>query len=111
MSNKETKTKIDLLKVGIDMHSDRYVIVCQEDGLPLKSAQRFTPEGFFNWISKQRARCKRIVTCYEAGCFGYVAHRRLEQMGIENYAKGKSKRQKGQVLSFEVAVFNPQLEG
>ena len=84
MSEKEGKTKVDLLKVGIDMHSDRYVIVCQEGSLPLKSAQRFTPEGFFNWISKQRERCERIVTCYEAGCFGYVAHRRLQEMGIEN---------------------------
>lgn len=67
------------------MHSDRYVIVCQEDQAALKNAQRFSPEGFFNWISRQRERCERIVTCYEAGCFGYVAHRRLEQMGIENY--------------------------
>ncbi|MDD4348008.1 MAG: hypothetical protein PHF70_02785 [Opitutales bacterium] len=24
------------------------------------------------------------MSCYEAGCFGYVAHRRLEKMGIEN---------------------------
>ena len=85
MSRNEDTREIDLLKIGIDMHSDRYVIVCQEDSLPLKSAQRFSPEGFFNWISKQRLRCKRIVTCYEAGCFGYVAHRRLQQMGIENF--------------------------
>jgi len=91
MPQNEDTNKIDLLKIGIDMHSDRYVVVCQEDSLPLKSAQRFSPEGFFNWLSKQRERCKRIVTCYEAGCFGYVAHRRLHQMGIENLGRVKVK--------------------
>lgn len=84
MSNKEGITKIDLLKVGIDMHADKYVIVCQADAHAMKAAQRFTPEGFFNWISNTRQQCRRIVSCYEAGCFGYVAHRRLADMGIEN---------------------------
>lgn len=66
------------------MHADRYVVVRQEDGLPLQAPQRFTPEGFLRWIGSQRERAERIVSCYEAGCFGYVIHRRLEAMGIEN---------------------------
>ena len=50
MSEKQGNTQIALLKVGIDMHSDKYVVVVQEDALPLKNPQRFSPEGFFNWI-------------------------------------------------------------
>jgi len=84
MPQKDTNTKSDLLKVGIDMHSDRFVVVCQEDSRPMQAAQHFSPDAFFDWIHKQQIRANRVVTCYEAGCFGYVAHRRLEAMGIEN---------------------------
>ena len=84
MPQNETTAKVDLLKIGIDIHGDRYVIVCQQDARPMQAAQQFSPDGFFAWIGKQRARAHRVVTCYEAGCFGYVAHRRLEAMGIEN---------------------------
>ena len=84
MSQEQGNNAIGILKVGIDMRSETYVVVVQEDALPLKSPQRFSPEGFFTWIGRQKAKAQRIVSCYEAGCFGYVAHRRLEKMGIEN---------------------------
>ncbi len=66
------------------MHADKYVIVCQEDNRSMKAAQRFSPERFFHWIEQQLERSERIVTFYEAGCFGYVTHRRLAQMGVNN---------------------------
>lgn len=60
------------------------MLVHQVDNEPPKSPQKFSPEAFLTWIAGQRKRAKRIVTCYEAGCFGYVLHRQLESMGIEN---------------------------
>ncbi len=83
-SDKQTEAKADVLKLGIDVHKRQYVVVAQFDNQSPKTPQRFSPEAFLVWISKQRAYAQRIVTCYEAGCFGYVLHRRLESMGIEN---------------------------
>jgi len=37
------------------------------------------------WIGKQREMAQRVVTCYESGAFGFVLHRQLEEMGVENY--------------------------
>lgn len=74
----------DLLKLGIDVHKREYVVVAQWDAQSPKCARKFTPEAFLRWVAEQRARARRIVTCYEAGCFGYVLHRRLEALGIEN---------------------------
>ncbi len=83
-SVKQIEAKAEVLKLGIDIHKREYVIVAQMDNQAPKSPQKFSPEGFLIWIAKQRAHAHRIVTCYEAGCFGYVLHRELESMGIEN---------------------------
>lgn len=83
-SNQQTEAKAEVLKLGIDIHKREYVLVHQVDNEPPKSPQKFSPEAFLTWIAGQRKRAKRIVTCYEAGCFGYVLHRQLESMGIEN---------------------------
>ena len=37
------------------------------------------------WVYKLREQTNRLVTCYEAGCFGYVLHRKLETIGIRNF--------------------------
>lgn len=83
-SDKQTEAKAEVLKLGIDIHKRGYVVVHQMDNQPPKSPQKFSPEAFLIWIAQQRERANRIVTCYEAGCFGYVLHRQLESMGIEN---------------------------
>lgn len=83
-SNQQTKAQAEVLKLGIDIHKREYVVVHQADNELPKSPQKFSPEAFLTWIAGQRKRAGRIVTCYEAGCFGYVLHRQLESMGIEN---------------------------
>lgn len=83
-SPKQTAAKAEVLKIGIDVHKRQYVVVAQFDNQSPKSPQKFSPESFLAWVCKQRERSQRVVTCYEAGCFGYVLHRRLAAMGIEN---------------------------
>ena len=83
-SDKQTEAEADVIKLGIDVHKREYVVVQQVDGQAPKAPQRFKPESFLVWIGKRRQCCKRLVSCYEAGCFGYVLHRRLTAMGIEN---------------------------
>ena len=84
-SHKQTEAKAEVIKLGLDIHKKQYVVVQQVDAQAPKPPQRFTPEAFLQWVYKLRERANRLVTCYEAGCFGYVLHRKLEAMGIRNF--------------------------
>jgi hypothetical protein len=53
----------------------------QYDGSSPKPPQRFTPQGLLAWVQKQIAQGWRVVSCYEAGPFGYNLHRQLTTLG------------------------------
>jgi transposase len=83
-SQEQTDAKAKVIKLGIDLHARKYVVVMQVDNEGAKSPQRFNPEGFYRWAAKLPGKAERVISCYEAGCFGYVPHRKLEALGIEN---------------------------
>jgi transposase len=74
-----------LIKLGIDVHLDRYVVVRQIDGGAPQPPQRFSPGQFLEWAGKQRVLAGQVYSCYEAGPFGYSLHRKLAGLGITNY--------------------------
>jgi len=74
-----------VIKLGIDVHLDRYVVVRQIDGGAPQPPQRFSPRQFLEWAKKQRALAPQVYSCYEAGPFGYALHRKLKELGITNY--------------------------
>jgi transposase len=73
------------IKLGIDVHLDRYVVVRILDGGTPQPPQRFGPDEFLLWVAKQIGLAEKVFTCYEAGPFGYSLHRKLEKMGAVNY--------------------------
>lgn len=73
------------LKLALDVHLAQHVVALQYDGEFPKPPQRFTPAGLLAWVQKQLARGWQIVSCYEAGPFGYVLHRQLTALGVTNY--------------------------
>jgi transposase len=77
--------KVYLIKIAIDMHLRNYRVVRQIDHSSPQPAQKFTPEGFYLWLEKQRGLAERVVVCYEAGCFGYEPARRMQGLGVEVY--------------------------
>src|SRR5690242_3172260 len=77
--------KAKTIKLGIDVHLDRYVVVRIVDGGTPQPPQRFSPAEFLVWAAKQLTLGEKVFTCYEAGPFGYSLHRKLEQMGATNY--------------------------
>ena len=83
-SKKQDKASPEILKIGIDIHKSKYVVVCQYDNEAPKAPQKFAPEAFLAWIGKKAKEVGEIRTCYEAGCFGFVLHRRLEAAGVSN---------------------------
>jgi transposase len=72
------------IKIGIDWHAKQYC-VCRiiDNGAP-EPAQRFKPHEFLRWVKKQQSLATRVVTCYEAGAGGFVLHRQLTALGVEN---------------------------
>lgn len=70
--------------LGIDLHVEKIVVVRQLDGATPQPAQRFTPEAFLHWAAKQTALAEEVHSCYEAGPCGFVLHRQLLALGIEN---------------------------
>jgi transposase len=74
-----------VIKLGIDVHLDRYVVVRQIDGGAPQPPQRFSPAQFLDWAKKQTALAQQVYSCYEAGPFGYSLHRKLKDLGITNY--------------------------
>lgn len=83
--NLAANPKFDNIKLGVDWHAGYYRVVRIIDEGGPEPAQRFAPEAFLQWAKKQTGLAKKVFSCYEAGCGGYVLHRQLTQLGVTNY--------------------------
>jgi transposase len=83
-SCEEQIKKASIIKLGLDVHADSVSVGRQVEGAVPQPVQKFTWEGFWRWIAKQVKMGEKVYSCYEAGPFGYVLHRRLLGMGITN---------------------------
>jgi transposase len=73
-----------LIKLGLDVHAESIVVVrIIENGAP-QPAQRFTPAQFLEWVQSQLRQAEQVHSCYEAGPFGFVLHRQLIALGVQN---------------------------
>jgi transposase len=72
-----------VIKLGIDVHQDYYVVVKQEGGTNPKPAQRFSKEAFLHWAAKLRRQGGEIHAVYEACGFGFSLQRQLSALGIQ----------------------------
>ena len=76
-----------IIKLGIDVHQDFYVVVCQVGGSNPKPAQRFQKQAFLYWAArlKEKNAAAQIHAVYEACGFGFGLQRRLTALGIKCY--------------------------
>lgn len=83
---KLASSKIEVIKLGQDVHAAQITVVVQYDGSVPKPAVRVPTEQYLAWIDRLRAEHPqaRIYSCYEAGPCGYWLHRALTQRGIVN---------------------------
>ena len=77
-------TKLQTLKLGLDVHADTIVVVRLLDHSAPQPAQKFAPAKFLDWIKTQLPLAEQVHSCYEAGPFGYGLHRTLIALGIHN---------------------------
>ena len=91
-SHEETRSEFNpsklVIKLGIDVHQEFYVVVCQEGGTNPKPAQRFKKEAFLYWAAKlQQKGGVAIYAVYEACGFGFDLQRGLTALGIACHGK------------------------
>jgi transposase len=55
------------------------------DGATPQPVQKLDLDGLLQFVAKQRRLAREVFTCYEAGAFGYLLHRQLEELGVTNY--------------------------
>jgi len=73
-----------VIKLGIDVHQEFYVVAMQEGGGNPKPAQRFKKAAFLCWASKlKHSGGAQIHAVYEACGFGFDLQRSLTSLGIE----------------------------
>jgi transposase len=79
--------KVEVIKLGLDLHAAHVVNAMQLDGCPPQPAQRIATERFVTWVQQLKAKYPgaKIHACYEAGPCGYWLHRALEQLGVDSY--------------------------
>jgi transposase len=73
-----------VIKLGLDVHASLIVVVRQVDEQASQPPQRFSEEAFIGFVNRQLAQADSVHSCYEAGPFGYVLHRRLVRLGVHN---------------------------
>lgn len=79
--------KVEVIKLGLDVHAAHVVASVQLDGCPPQPAQRIATERFVAWVKqwKEKHPGATVYACYEAGPCGYWLHRALEELGVNNY--------------------------
>ena len=53
-SEQNVNEQAEVIKLGLDIHANQYVVARQIDESSPQSPQRFTPEQFLVWAKKQR---------------------------------------------------------
>ena len=85
-----------VIKLGIDVHQEFYVVVCQEGGGNPKPAQRFKKEAFLIWAAKlKQSSGAEMHAVYEACGFGFGLQRALTSLGIACYVVCPQKLDEG----------------
>jgi len=73
------------IKLGVDIHQERYVVVMQEGHETPKPARRLRPEEFVPWVESLLAKGHPVFVVYEACGFGFGLCRRLAALGATCY--------------------------
>jgi transposase len=73
----------DVIKVAIDVHGQVWVASRQIDGSTPQAPVKFGPADCLKFIARQVGLARRVVCCYEAGCFGYAPYRQIVALGAE----------------------------
>jgi transposase len=74
-----------VIKLGLDIHAKRYVVVAQYDHALPKPARRLSPLEFIPWVEALLRHGHTVHVVYEACGFGFGLYRQLLASGAHCY--------------------------
>ena len=81
----DSTTQPATIKLGVDVHLERYVSVAQHDHATPQPPRRFRPEEFAPFVERLLAHGHRVFVVYEACGFGFGLCRQLTALGATCY--------------------------
>jgi transposase len=91
----KVKSSGSLLKIGLDIHREKFVVVAQYDHATPRPPQRFAPAEFLPWVEGRLREGFEVHVVYEACGFGYGLYRGLRQAGASCYVIAPQKLDEG----------------
>jgi transposase len=83
--NNKTTAQRHTIKLGLDIHKERHVIVAQYDHSTPKPPRRFAPAEVVPWVESLLRAGHQIFLVYEACGFGFGLYRELTAIGAICY--------------------------
>jgi hypothetical protein len=84
-----TKSRVNksgsLLKIGLDIHREKFVVVAQYDHATPRPPQRFAPAEFVPLVEVRLREGFEVHVVYESCGLGYGIHRALLEAGAHSY--------------------------
>ena len=84
-----------LLKIGLDIQREKFVVVAQYDHATPRPSHRFAPAEFVPWVEARLREGFEVHVVYEACGFGYGLYRALLQAGAHCYVIAPQKLDEG----------------
>jgi transposase len=81
----QTTKSRTLIKIGLDVHSQFYVAVTQQDHATPGAPRRFLPEAFVPWVRTLLKAGHQVHVVHESCGFGFGLHRSLLAAGAACY--------------------------
>jgi transposase len=100
----------ELIKLALDVHADSIVLARQVDSASPERPRSMGMEQFLAFAADQLKLARRVVCCYEAGCFGFGLHRRLVALGIENFVLAPQKLDRNKTDRLDAAAMLVNLD-
>ena len=91
----KVKKSGSLLKIGLDIHREKFVAVAQYDHATPRPPHRFAPAEFVPWVQARLREGFEVHVVYEACGFGYGLYRGLLQAGAYCYVIAPQKLDEG----------------
>ena len=91
----KVKRSGSLLKIGLDIHREKFVVVAQYDHATPRPPQRFAPAEFVPWVEARLREGFEVHVVYEACGLGYGLYRALLQAGAYCYVIAPQKLDEG----------------
>jgi hypothetical protein len=74
----QSTASYDSIKLGIDAHAQYYWVSRQVDAANPQPMQKMTYEEVMLFLVKQQKLTRNVVTCYEAGAFGFYSETKAQ---------------------------------